>query len=370
MTTEETLRAREGHRDAEPSTSRDPAIQQTSELHEVSNTDRAPPPLPQRPASIRNQVLPQPFYGQQQPIYVPYAGQPNQQFTYVTPVRPLPKQSSAYIATRLGLTALASVWGIIIIALTSILLSDGGIVSFVSLYAYAIVVASIIWNTAELITYCVRLRKQTQRGIHPGAHVALYLVFWLVGVFALILSVALYVGAEYDVRRCENRSNDDSSTDPYYLNSFCDDFEPMDYYKWNVLPTIRAFLAILALWLINHFVLFVLACIDTHKRNAMKPAAFVMPVTGQNAVVPVQGVYYPQQGGPQPMQYYPYPVMMQPQPTHLAGAQSQAPVTNEKQPAQANQPLSGFYAPVPGPSAHASPSAADAVAPAENAISA
>ncbi|KAI1198104.1 hypothetical protein F5X97DRAFT_323888 [Nemania serpens] len=368
MATEQNLPAGEGHRDAEPSTSRDPATQQASELHEVDNTHQAPP-LPQRPTSTHNQVLPQPFYGQQQPIYVPYAGQPNQQLTYVTPVRPLPKQSSAYIATRLGLTALASVWGIIIIALTSILLSDGGIVSFVSLYAYAIVVASIIWNTAELITYCVRLRKQAQRGIHPGAHVGLYLVFWLVGVFALILSVTLYVGVEYDIRSCEDRNSRSSSVDPYYYNSYCDEYDPITYWKWNVLPTFRGFLAILALWLINHFVLFVLACIDTHKRNTLKPAAFVMPAAAQNTV-PVQGVYYPQQAGAQPMQYYPYPVMMQPQPTRLAGAQMQAPITNEKQPAQAHQPLSGFYAPVPGPSAQASSSHAGASTPAQNAVSA
>ncbi|KAI1160109.1 hypothetical protein F5B18DRAFT_540978 [Nemania serpens] len=368
MTTEQDIRAGEGYRDAGPSTSRDPATQQASELHEVGNTHEAPP-LPQRPTSIRNQVLPQPFHGQQQPIYVPYGAQPNQHFTYVTPVRPLPKQSSAYIATRLGLTALASVWGIIIIALTSILLSQGGVVASVSLYAYAIVVASIIWNTAELITYCVRLRKQAQRGIHPGAHVGLHLVFWLVGVFALILSVSLYVATEYDIQGCEDRSNDNSLVDPYYRYSFCNDYEPIDYYKWNVLPTFRAFLAIFALWWINHFVLFVLACIDTHKRNTLKPTAFVVPVAGQNTG-PVQGVYYPQPGGAQPMQYYPYPVMMQPQPTQSAGAQSQAPVTNEKQPAQTYQPLSGFYAPVPGPSTQASPSHASAVPPAQNAVSA
>ncbi|KAI1110871.1 hypothetical protein F5Y14DRAFT_443686 [Nemania sp. NC0429] len=356
MATEQGSQAGEGHRDAEPSTSRDPATQQqASELEETSNAHEAPP-LPQRPASTQHQVLPQPFYGQQQPIYVPYTGQPNQQFSYVAPVRPLPKQSSAYIATRLGLTALASVWGIIIIALVSILLAEGSIVAFTSLYSYAIVVASIIWNTAELITYCVRLRKQTQRGIHPGAHVGLYLVFWLVGVFALILTVLVYVGAAYDVQRCEDRGSRSDLVDPYYYDLYCDSFGPLDYYKWNILPVARALIAIFALWEINHFVLFVLACIDTHKRNTLKPAAFVMPVAPQNVAAPVQGVYHPQQGVAQPVQYYPYPVMMQ-----------QAPVANEKQPVQAYQTLSGFYAPVSGPSTQAPPVRASAVAPAQNA---
>ncbi|KAH8161124.1 hypothetical protein CIB48_g7118 [Xylaria polymorpha] len=318
------------------------ATQRAGELGQANNADEAPP-LPQRPSS-HPQVLPQPFFSQQQQIYVPYTGQPNQQFTYVNPVRPLPKQSSAYIATRLGLTALSSVWGIIIIALTSILLSDGGIASSVSLYSYAIVVASIIWNTAELITYCVRLRKETQRGIHPGAHVGLHLIFWLAGIFAILLTVTVYLSVASAVQNCEHR-NDDDDYYSYYSSSYCSEYQPLDYYKWNVLPVIRAHLAIFALWVINHFVLFVLACIETNKRNRMRPAAFVVPV---NAVAP-----YPQQAaGTQPMQpiqFYPYPVMMpQPQPAHLAGAESRTPASNEKAPVPIHQNIAGFYAPSPG----------------------
>ncbi|KAI0445948.1 hypothetical protein F4803DRAFT_95982 [Xylaria telfairii] len=306
-----------------------PATQRAGELDQANNADEAPP-LPQRPSHA--QVLPQPFFSQQQQIYVPYTGQPSQQFAYVNPVRPLPKQSSAYIATRLGLTALSSVWGIIIIALTSILLSDGGIAASVSLYSYAIVVASIIWNTAELITYCVRLRKEIQRGIHPGAHVGLHLIFWLAGIFAILLTVTVYLGVASDVRYCEHR-NDDEDSYSYYGSSYCSEYQPLDYYEWNVLPVIRAHLAIFALWVINHFVLFVLACIETNKRNRMRPAAFVVPA---NAVAP-----YPQQAAgtqpTQPIQFYPYPIMMaQPQPA------------NEKSPVPNNQNIAGFYAPSPG----------------------
>ncbi|KAI0489707.1 hypothetical protein F4859DRAFT_164177 [Xylaria cf. heliscus] len=331
-------------------TSSGPATQPESELGQANNNNNADevPPLPQRP-SAQPQVLPQPFFSPQQPIYAPYPGQPNQQFAYVNPVRPLPKQSSAYLATRLGLTVLSSVWGIIIIALTSILLSNGGVASSVSLYAYAIVVASIIWNTAELITYCVRLRKETQRGIHPGAHVGLHLIFWLVGIFAILLTVTVYFSVSYDVERCESRANDDDDDDSYtyYSSSYCSEYVPLDYYRWNILPTLRALLAIFALWLINHFVLFILACIETHKRNALKPAAFVVPANA----VPAQNMYYPQQAGVQPMQplqFYPYPVVMpQPQQAHVAGAEPQPPVSNGKQPAQVDQNLAGFYAPSP-----------------------
>ncbi|TGJ84172.1 hypothetical protein E0Z10_g4602 [Xylaria hypoxylon] len=351
MTTPEQDSPTAGRRDEVPDTSRDAATTQV-------NRTEGSPPLPQRPTSTHPQALPQPFHAQHQQAYVPYTEQPNQQFGYAAPVRPLPKQSSAYIATRLGLTALSSVWGIIIIALTSILLSQGGTGAATSLYAYAIVVASIIWNTAELITYCVRLRKQTQRGIHPGAHVGLHLIFWLAGILAILLTVSLYVSAEYGVQNCETRDDDDSYF--YYSYSYCDEYEPLDYYKWNVLPVFRALIAIFALWAINHFVLFVLACIETHKRNSLRPAAFL---------VPAQGMYYPQQSGAQPMQpiqYYPYPMMMQPQPAHVPGPESRAPISNEKQPEQTYQNLTGFYAPASGPSAEASSNNASAISPARN----
>ncbi|KAJ8123054.1 hypothetical protein ONZ43_g906 [Nemania bipapillata] len=325
-----------------------------------SNNGETAPPLPQRPASIRPQPLPQPFYSQHQQVYVPYNGQPNPQLAYATPVRPLPKQSSAYIATRLGLTALCSVLAIIIIALTSILLSQGTSVASVSLYAYAIVVASIIWNTAELITYCVRLRKQAQRGIHPGAHVGLNLIFWLAGIFAILLTVAIYQSVSYAVQRCAGGDDDDDYS--YYYGYYCDEYKPYSYYKWNILPVLRALLAIFALWTINHFVLFVLACIDTHKRNVLKPAAFVMPMPAPNTA-PTQAVYYPQQVGTQPqqpMQYYPYPIMVQPQP------ESQTPVPNEKQPAPVDRSLTGFYAPTSGPSMQPSPNNTSVPSPPQN----
>ncbi|KAI1744187.1 hypothetical protein F4680DRAFT_406525 [Xylaria scruposa] len=342
-TPEQNLPTTGEHGSEVPNTNGDSATQRESELGHASNANEVPP-LPQRPA--HPQVLPQPFYSQQPQAFTPYTGQPNQQFTYVNPVRPLPKQSSAYLATRIGLTALSSVWGIIIIALTSILLSDGGSVSAVSFYAYAIVVASIIWNTAELITYCVRLRKETQRGIHPGAHVGLHLIFWLVGVFAVLLTVSVYLSVAYDIAYCARKDDDDDS---YYSRSYCSDYEPLDYWQWNVLPVIRALLAIFIIWVINHFVLFVLACIETHKRNSMRSTAFIVPANA----IPAQGL----QAGAQPMQplqFYPYPVVMpQPQQAHLAGAASQTPASNEKQPAQAPQNLAGFYAPASGSQAQA-----------------
>ena len=349
-------------RGEEPPTTRDTT---------TSPTDRAegsapPPPLPQRPAPTSSQPLPQTFHNQTQPVYIPFTSRPNQQLPYVTPVRPLPHQSSAYLVTRLGLTVLSSIWGIIIIALTSILLSQGGSAASVSIYAYAIVIVSIIWNTAELITYCVRLRKEVQRGIHPGAHVGLHLLFWLAGVLATLLSVGIYVGEAASLASCE-RGDDDDDYYYYYSSSYCDEYQPYDYYKGSVIPVFRALVAIFVLWTISHFVLFVMACIETHKRNSMQPAAFIMPAQAM-AAGPVQGMYYPQVAGmqPQPMQYYPYPVVMQPPPpAQLSGAHSQTPAMTEKQPAQPNQNLAGFYAPTAGPSTRSSRNTASAASPAQ-----
>lgn len=331
-----------GHGEEASNANHGPATQQTSSPAQGDNVNISPS-IPQPAASAHPQVLPQPFYGQQQYAYAPYAGQPGQPFPYGTPVRPLPQQSTAYVATRLGLTALSLIWGIVIVALTSALLGDGGGASDLGWYAYPVSIVSILWNAAELITYFVRKRKQVPRGIHPGAHVGLHLIFWLAGAFSILLTTSVLGSLTYSVRSCQAQDEDPDSYS--YYRSYCDEIKPYDHYASTVLPAVRGLLAIFGLWTITHFALFVLACIDTHKRNALRPAGFVVPV-------PAQGMYYPQQvvgaqPAQQPMQYYPYPAVMQPQPAASAGA------SNEKQPAQPAQNLGGFYAPAATSSAPA-----------------
>ncbi|KAI1180698.1 hypothetical protein F4777DRAFT_259145 [Nemania sp. FL0916] len=333
----------EERRDEGSSTHHDAAAPRASE----SNGAPAPA-LPPRQMHGQSQPHPQPFYGQPQPMYM-YAAPPNQQFAYGSPVRPVPRQSTGYIATRLGLTALSSVWGIIIIALASVLVGSTSEAAYVSWYSYAIAVASILWNSAELITYCARVRSGVQRGIHPGAHVGLNLIFWLIGAFAVLLTVEVYRSIENEVERCSNRNKNVFDTPDWY-DYYCDDDTSMDEYQQTIIPVLRALIAVFSFWVLNHLVLFVLACIDTHKRNILKPAAYVLP----KLAVPPHPPYYPQapDGAQQPMQYYPYPVMMQPPPVHVGGVESRAPVSNDKQPAQAQHNFAGFYAPAaPGPAA-------------------
>ncbi|KAI1503694.1 hypothetical protein F5X99DRAFT_88136 [Biscogniauxia marginata] len=325
--------------------------------------EEAPPPLPARPTRAATQQQPNPY---QQPR-MPYAPYPYQySYQYTQPVRVLPKMSQRYIATKLGLTVLSSVLAIIIIALSAIFLSERGAAEGTAWYAMPIAVSAIIWNTAELITYCVRLRKESaQRGIHPGAHVALHLLFWLACIFAVLLSVSVYISVASILARCSDQSGDDD--DDYYVGyssgyryRYCDLYTPLDYYYWNYLPVLRALIAMFVLAFINHFVLFVLACIDTHKRNLLKPAGVVL------APSPGQGMYYgapPPQPGMVPM-YYQYPV---PQMANGGSAPAPGQPTSQspeaKQALQNYQSLNGYYAPV------AMPVPVPATAPAHAAVS-
>ncbi|KAI1430178.1 hypothetical protein F5Y12DRAFT_6464 [Xylaria sp. FL1777] len=332
----------------------------------VDRTNAAPTP-PQHPTSTHHQPLPQPFHSQNQPVYIPYTGQPNQQFPYSTPIRPLPHLSSAWLATRIALTSLSTIWGIVIVALTSVLVSRGGTAAAVAFYSYVIVAVSILWNAAELITYFVRLRKQVQRGIHPGAHVGLHLLFWIAGVFASLLTISVYLGVASVLQQCEHE--DDEDNNHYYYDDYCDEYKPFNNYRDNVLSVVRALFVIFVIWSVNHFVLFVLACIETHKRNSLRSAAFVMPPQPLNTL-PVQGMQYPAPvAGTQPMQpvqYYPYPVMMQAPPMHMMGPESRTQATTEKQPAQAYQNIAGFYAPASGPPAGTSSNNANTSSSAQN----
>ncbi|KAI0165522.1 hypothetical protein GGR57DRAFT_124073 [Xylariaceae sp. FL1272] len=336
---------------------RDATLPQSSEPHEPRQAavqDAPPPPLPQRPAVAHGQPMPQPMPQQYHISPAPFMFPANQQFTYATPTRQIPQFSQAWIGTRIGLTVLSSILGIIVIALTSVLLSEGSWLAETALYAYPISVASIIWNTAELITYLVRLRKHHQRGIHPGAHVALHLIFWLVGVFAILLTVSLLLGVQSELEYCNNDYDDYG-----YNSSYCDEFTPYGYYRSMILPILQGLLAVFVLWLVAHLALFVLACIETHKRNTMLPAAILVPVS-QPGAAPMQ--YFPQQGAV-PIQYYQQPVMSMPAQAYMppgavmSNPEMRSPVANttEKQPVQNHQNLAGFYGPEPQPQASQGP---------------
>lgn len=87
---------------------------------------------------------------------------------------------------------------------------------------------AIIWDTAELITICARGGR---RGIHPGAHVGLHLIFWL------CFAAAVGLQGTYIYFR---------DVDDYYYYSYSS--RRQSFFRTKVVPmqnTITAFTALL-----------------------------------------------------------------------------------------------------------------------------
>lgn len=210
---------------------------------------------------------------------------------------------------------------------------------------------SLAWQIAEFITVCVR---RNYIGIHPGAHVGVHLILWL-ALCALIGITGAIVHYDLgDYKDLQSYLDDDDSYSSYY-----------GYYDVS-LSSIRSFLrmeeaelaiAVLLLCVefllkamkqtnksrLCHFTLFILACIETDKRNKAprvpRTVYVVAPPPGHASV------YYappPAQGMPQP---YPYPPMQfipqQPEPARVNGDPN--PNSNS------SSGMYGYYAPAVPP---------------------
>ncbi|XDG09166.1 hypothetical protein ABKA04_008781 [Annulohypoxylon sp. FPYF3050] len=262
----------------------------------------------------------------QQPNQLPYAPYqyPPQPY-YTQPVRLLPQYSKSWTYSKLALTLSLVIIAIIVMALGCVFVTETTYEDWVSAYTLPISIASILWNGAELITFAVRSRKDEKRGIHPGAHVGLHLCFWIACVFAALLSITEIIVINSDLRDCAEERNSRYS---YY--SYCEDYDNIDM-NGRFLPMMRAIAAFFCLMVLIHFILFVFACIDTHKRNLMKPAGMIIPPMA------------PQPGA---APYYPYPAPVMPQQVPFA-AQPNVPGAEGQKTAQNYQNLAGFYAPAP-----------------------
>ncbi|KAI1409318.1 hypothetical protein F5Y13DRAFT_170160 [Hypoxylon sp. FL1857] len=289
-----------------------------------------------QPASARQQ--PGPLPPSQYPL--PYA--PYQPYAYPQAVRILPQYSKSWTLSKLILTIFLIILAIVILALSCAFLGEGGDAEWSAAYALPITILSILWNAAELITYAVRSRKDVKRGIHPGAHVGLHLCFWLACVFAVLITVSMSLSVQVILEDCAEEANSRYS---YY--SYCDDYgyNNPSYMNNTYLPMIRAMTALFCLMTIDHFILFVVACIDTHKRNLLKPAGIVMPAA------PPAGMYYPPPPPAPGAAPYPYAMPVPPQQAHFAPPPNVPGAVEQKtQPnagAQNYQNLAGFYAPAP-----------------------
>ncbi|KAI1379360.1 hypothetical protein F4677DRAFT_329109 [Hypoxylon crocopeplum] len=340
------------------SANRDDPRASTTRSRPQGSANEDAPPLPTRPTGssivqppspARQQPLPQP-YPQYQFPYAPYPYQP-QPYSYTQPMRMLPPYSKSWTVNKLVLTIISIVLAIVILALACVFLGEGGDAEYTAYYGLPISIAAVLWNGAELITFGVRSRKDVKRGIHPGAHVALHLCFWIACVFAVLITSSIAVSIRSIMMTCSSAGD---SRYGYY--SYCDDYHYTDglYMDNMYLPTLRAMIALFSIATVNHFILFVLACIDTHRRNCLQSAGVIM------APPPPGSVYYPPPPPAGVPPYYPYPMPMPPRQAHFAPPNAPAapgtePKTlNANTPAQNYQNLAGFYAPAP-PQASSSP---------------
>ena len=110
---------------------------------------------------------------------------------------------------------------------------------------------AIIWVTADFVAICV---SREQRGIHPGAHVALHLIIWLLAAVTVGF-LGFYISYSY---------GSDTGTSEY--------FAPTGF---KILLIERTLLAFSCLLLLTHFILFVRACIETHQYNMYGSTVYV-----------------------------------------------------------------------------------------------
>ncbi|RYP46965.1 hypothetical protein DL768_006888 [Monosporascus sp. mg162] len=345
---------------------RDPDIAATTASGRVQEPITQPQPPPAAPQagmgtpSIRTaqQPLPQPYHQLQLP-YSPYLYQPGP-VPYPQAVRVLPPYSKSWTISKLVLTGLSLCWALLILLLSLVFSMEGGTARATAVYAAPITIVALLWNSAELTTYFIRSRKDsnTRRGIHPGAHIGMHLCFWLACVFGILLTLMVVLSTATMISQCNADDNEDSFCEAYY-------YDNVQNRKNFYIPCLWAMLAMWCLALINHFVLFVLACVDTHQRNRLKPAgvAFAHPGTASYGA-PGQRI------GMVPVSYYPappQPVVMAPFPAPVPVGGAPAPQGKTQAPPQNYQNLAGFYAPNPpqAPAQVPSPAAPSPVSPSQ-----
>lgn len=265
------------HHDVPSSSAAAPAAAQTTEA-----TPQAPvqpnsthQPAPQGGAATGNyygqypQAYGQPYqpyqqygyqqaYSQQQAAYQPYYHAPAGTYPYPQAApAPVVPETKFWTATKTFLHGACVIFGVIGLGLGLAFVSN-------SYWAYMAAIAcpvpglAILWNGSELV---VRAVHKFQSGVHPGASVGCCLILWLVAVIVGALE-AVY----------------GSLSDPYCeydYDSFSYSYEPTDCKPEfaRIWVAITAFTLLIAA---AEFTLFVMACMDTAKRNASKKIVMVV----------------------------------------------------------------------------------------------
>ncbi|KAJ0165118.1 hypothetical protein CTA2_12320 [Colletotrichum tanaceti] len=172
--------------------------------------------------------------------YVPYETQDDRQASFYN--RP-------WHIAKIALRGCNIVFGIIVIGLTAHAAAWLWYWSPFLLWFGAIPAAfAICWDSAELITICARGGR---RGIHPGAHVGVHLVFCPV----------LAAGIAFESLQL-------------WFSGY-----PDSWYGGDSIATKQhVALAFTCLLFLIHFILFVRACVETHQRNS-RPPIYMVPIS-------------------------------------------------------------------------------------------
>lgn len=206
-----------------------------------------------------------------QPYYQPYPGQ--------QAIAPPPVQTSKRAElTRLGFHGIAVVLGAIGLGLSLGSLQGGAISG--ALAGTPAAGLALIWSIAEIIT---RATRKFQSGIHPGAHVGMCLIIWLVASISggILCTYVALNPPQRDESDCYYGSYDSEGNLETY--NMC---EPADPYPWGkILGTAVVTCLLFGLY----FGLFIDACICTHRRNAAASRPIMVIAQPQNWPAATQG---------------------------------------------------------------------------------
>ena len=318
-----------------------PAVAQEKEPHPHSHPH--PHPLPRAPHHPHQSYLPNPYpYGS-----LPYTGHTARAMPLVVPY------DKTWMQVKLTLTAFSVLFCIILLTLACIIAATSldpiTLSSVTGYWAIPFTLIVLFWNFAEFLTVCACGTRgvpegaastgvRVRRGIHPGAHVGVDLIIWLIGIICILAATVVLTEADDQRQDCQRRTAGNRDYSYYSCNKAILQFLNSS----NYIPMLRAITAFVCLITAIHFVIFCRACVETHERNRQRRVL----------IVP-QPMYYG--GAPQGMMPYPGPntYQMLPPQTPVARGNHGGPVVNEKktlpqlpQPQQGNySDLAGFYAP-------------------------
>ncbi|KAK7958990.1 uncharacterized protein PG986_003844 [Apiospora aurea] len=201
----------------------------------------------------------------------------------------LPPFSQRWHTVKRVLTLLSMVWSVVILVLSCLFAVHGGLADGVGLWSLPITITTLLWNSTELIVYCVRRSTSStfapvRRGMHPGAHVGGHLCFWLTCALAVYLSSSVYSDVMDTRRDCNAVAAAVAAADGVtidaagfddllrgHCNSNYHFASNLGLYREGFyVPSLQALLAMFVLATVTHFALFVRACVEVDQRNQLR----------------------------------------------------------------------------------------------------